>query len=152
MRITVISLALVACLLAPALADTLERPDGTRITWYLDVPAHGRYPLVVILQGSECLRVSDKYGPWIRQLVEAGLGVLRVEKPGLGPDTPIGKCPDEYLRLNTVDRRVLDLLAVVAALRGRPGWDGRLCVLGGSEGGSWPRWPLRSSPRPAPWS
>ncbi len=113
---------------APA-PPTVERPDGTRVTFYVDAPARAAYPIAAILQGSECLRVSDKYAPMIERLTRAGVGVLRVEKPGLGPDVPIGACPPEYLRLNTVDRRVLDLLAVVGHLRRQPaGWNGRLCL------------------------
>lgn len=129
-------LAVLAWLLAvPAAADTVERPDGTTIHYYLDRPRAERYPIVVILQGSECLRVADKYGPFIQRLNEAGAAVLRVEKPGLTAETPIGECPPEYLELNTIDRRVLDLLEVTAELRRDERWDGRLAISGGSEGG-----------------
>ena len=121
----------------PAFAEPAEllREDGTSIVYHLDRPRASRYPLAVILQGSECLRVTDKYAPLVAQLNAAGIAVLRVEKPGLKADTPIGECPEEYLRLNTIERRVLDLLAVIGRLRRQePGWDGRLGLSGGSEG------------------
>ncbi len=121
----------------PTVAETsrMERDDGTLIVYHVARPQNETFPLVVILQGSECLRVSDKYSELVNRLNTSGVAVLRVEKPGLGPDTPVGDCPEEYLRLNTIDRRVLDLLAVVAKLRREEsGWDGRLGLSGGSEG------------------
>lgn len=105
------------------------------ITYYLNRPEAEKYPLVVILQGSECLTVAHKYDTLIQPLAEAGVAVLRVEKPGLSEAVPVGECPEEYLRLNSPQRRVLDLVAVLAAMRREePSWNGRLGVLGGSEG------------------
>lgn len=130
-------LALLFLLIGVAGAEPLylERPDGSFITYYLDQPEEGDFPLVVYLQGSECLRVSHKYGPQIEQLVESGVGVLRVEKPGLNASVRIGDCPQEYLRLNTPQRRVLDLLLVLAHLRAsQPDYNGSTGLLGGSEG------------------
>lgn len=114
----------------------LDQADGLRLYYYLDLPAAPqRAPLVVILQGSECLRVEHKYGPMIEQLNRLGVGVLRIEKPALTPTTPIGECPPEYLLKNTLDRRLWDVLRVVAELRGHPRWNGSLALVGGSEGG-----------------
>lgn len=114
----------------------LDQADGVRLYYYLDLPtAPPSVPLVVILQGSECLKVEHKYAPMIEQLNRRGVGVLRIEKPGLTPTTPIGDCPPEYLLKNTLDRRLWDVLRVVAELRGHPRWNGRLALVGGSEGG-----------------
>lgn len=122
-------------LLSPVLADTLQRADGSEIVYYLDRPGRPSFALAVILQGSECLRVSDKYGAYVEQLNDAGLAVLRVEKPGLSPESPVGDCPEEYLRLNSIDRRVLDLLAVLGHLRRHESaWNRQLGLSGGSEG------------------
>lgn len=116
-------------------SSSMTRPDGSEIVYHLSRPHAERYPLAVILQGSECLRVADKFGALVQQLNEAGIGVLRIEKPGLRADTPIGECPEEYLRLNTIDRRVLDLLAVLGRLRREDErWNGQLGLSGGSEG------------------
>jgi pimeloyl-ACP methyl ester carboxylesterase len=122
-------------LLLPLQAETLflDQADGTRLYYYYDAPQQ-KGPLLVILQGSECLRVSDKYAAYIKTLRDQGIGVLRVEKPGLAPDTPIGDCPPTYLQRNTLERRIWDLLSVVAEMRKRPEWDGHLALLGGSEG------------------
>jgi len=124
---------LVLLLAGAAWGDVLEQADGLKLHYYYDAPAQ-RGPLVVILQGSECRKVSDKYGPFIERFLSQGIGVLRVEKPGLTPDTPLGECPVEYLQRNTLERRIWDLLSVLGEMRKRPQWDGRLVLLGGSEG------------------
>ena len=115
-------------------ADTLLRPDSSALHYYLDEPEAEKYPLVVILQGSECLRVSDKYPDYVQRILAGGAATLRVEKPGLHSGVAPGDCPDEYLRLNTPQRRVLDLVMVVSDLRRKESWDGRLVLVGGSEG------------------
>jgi pimeloyl-ACP methyl ester carboxylesterase len=125
---------LACCCFTPLSAETLLRPDSSAIHYYLDEPEAPSYPLVVILQGSECLRVSDKYTDYIERVVAGGAAALRVEKPGLHSGVAPGDCPDEYLRLNTPQRRVLDLVMVVSELRRNDSWDGRLVLLGGSEG------------------
>lgn len=55
-------------------------------------------------------------------------------KPGLTPDTPLGECPTVYLQRNTLERRIWDLLSVLGEMRKNPQWDGRLALVGGSEG------------------
>lgn len=118
----------------PARVATLLRADGSLITWYVDRPSAKSYPLVAILQGSECLPVAPKYVELRAALVAHGIGVLRIEKRGLTAET--ATCPDEYLRENTIPNRILDCLEVIAALRQKPdGWNGRLVIVGGSEGG-----------------
>ena len=77
-----LSMLLVLLLFGLVGAETLslEQADGLRLYYYLDVPAAPQpAPLVVILQGSECLRVEHKYGPMIEQLNQAGVGVLRID-------------------------------------------------------------------------
>lgn len=128
---------LVVVLLLPCWGETgrVSRADGSQVTWYLDRPSKASFPVVVILQGSECLKVSHKYGEMIGDLTARGVGVLRVEKPGLHEDVPVGDCPPDYLRLNTPDRRVLDLLMVLGELRrSATGFNGSVGLLGGSEG------------------
>lgn len=126
---------LLLLLALPLAAETLsfDQADGTRLYYYYDAPAE-KGPLVVILQGSECLRVSDKYASFIEHFRKHNIGVLRVEKPGLSPDTPPGQCPTAYLQRNTLERRIWDLLSVLGELRKDPRWDGRLALVGGSEG------------------
>ncbi len=111
------------------------RADGTTVTFYLDRPVVEEYPLVVILQGSECLKVSHKYLEYIEHLTGRGVAVLRVEKPGLDDSVSVGTCPQEYLDLNTPERRVLDLLLVLSEIRREDtGYNGSLALSGGSEG------------------
>lgn len=124
--------------LVPASADSLslERPDGSLVWYYFDPPTQtDSYPVAVILQGSECLSVSHKYQDLIDYLNQRGVAVLRVEKPGLSADLPEGSCPPDYLRLNTPQQRVLDLLEVLAQIRRQePRFNKNLALLGGSEG------------------
>lgn len=111
------------------------RADTTEVMYYLDRPEAATYPLVVILQGSECLKVSHKYASYIDAVNRGGAAVLRVEKPGLTEDTEIGSCPPEYLERNTPQQRVLDILGVLAELRVKDkGWNGKVALVGGSEG------------------
>jgi alpha-beta hydrolase superfamily lysophospholipase len=119
----------------PLAAETLslDQADGTRLYYYYDAPTE-KGPLVVILQGSECRRVSDKYAAFVDKFHKSGIGVLRVEKPGLTPDTPLGECPAAYLQRNTLERRIWDLLSVMGEMRKNSRWDGRLALVGGSEG------------------
>lgn len=87
---------LLLLLTLPVFAETLslDQADGIRLYYYLDAPASLRgdqgglpsppgppllYPLVVILQGSECRRVSDKYASFIEYLCKHNVAVLRVE-------------------------------------------------------------------------
>lgn len=126
---------LLLLLALPLAAETLslEQADGTRLYYYYDAPA-SKGPLVVILQGSECRRVNDKYQSFIDHFQKQNIGVLRVEKPGLTPETPLGECPSVYLQRNTLERRTWDLLSVLGEMRKDPRWDGRLALVGGSEG------------------
>ncbi len=117
----------------PLAAESLEQADGAKLYYYYDAPAQ-KGPLVVILQGSECRHVNDKYASFIAKFQQANIGVLRVEKPGLTPDTPPGECPTAYLQRNTLERRIWDLLSVIGEMRKNSLWDGGLALVGGSEG------------------
>lgn len=112
----------------------MKRVDDTTLTWYLYAPARPRYPLVLILQGSQCENVYHHFDRIVDLLVSHGVGVVCIEKRGMGPS--VSGPTDEFLRRNTVYDRVLDILTVVAVLRRtEKGWDRRLVVVGGSEGG-----------------
>ncbi len=126
---------LMLLLALPLAAETrsFEQADGTTLYYYYDAPAE-KGPLVVILQGSECRRVNDKYQTFIDYFHKRNVGVLRVEKPGLTPETPLGQCPTAYLQRNTLERRIWDLLSVLGEMRKDPSWDGSLALVGGSEG------------------
>lgn len=135
MRNLTVLLLLLLVVGAQAQPRYLERADGTFITYYLDRPEAESFPVLAYLQGSECLRVSHKYSEEIERLTHSGIAVLRVEKPGLNASVRIGECPEEYLRLNTPQRRVLDLLMVLAEIRRQEsGFNGSVGLLGGSEG------------------
>lgn len=131
-------LLLLLCMALEAVSQEskiVRRYDGTEVTYYLELPNADDFPLFVILQGSECLKVSHKYETLRQKILAKGTAVLRVEKPGLTAETEIGDCPAEYSRLNTPQQRVLDLLSVLGHLRPTyPSWNGELVLMGGSEG------------------
>ncbi|MCA9792857.1 MAG: alpha/beta hydrolase [Candidatus Eremiobacteraeota bacterium] len=125
-------LILVLLLSLAVSAESLPRPDGTPIYYTLARPVRAGFPILVILQGSEYRPADGRFEAEREYLLGRGVGVLVVEKPGIGPGLTI----QDYLVWNTIDRRLLDYLEVFSHLRGsEAGWDGRLILVGGSEGG-----------------
>ncbi|MGE0494068.1 MAG: alpha/beta hydrolase family protein [Vulcanimicrobiota bacterium] len=113
-------------------AESLPRPDGTPIYYDLTRPPEAGFPILIVLQGSEYRPAADRFGPVREHLLKRGVAVLTVEKPGIGP----GLSVQDYLGQNSIERRLLDYLEVIAHLRhSESGWDGRLLLVGGSEGG-----------------
>lgn len=115
---------------------TLTRLNGTALDAYLRRPVHaGKFPLIVLMQGSGCdslvdpfLQLTESYGDRYARLVVEKVGVKR------GDDGQ--HCTQDYLNYNTVDLRVFDYLQVLAHLRAAaPWWDGKLYIIGASEGG-----------------
>lgn len=115
---------------------TLTRLNGTTLDAYLKRPVHeGKFPLIVLMQGSGCdslvdpfLDLTESYGEHYARLVVEKVGVKR------GDDGQ--HCTQDYLTYNTVDLRVFDYLQVLAHLHASaPWWDGKLYIIGASEGG-----------------
>ena len=149
MRRTVAGFA--AALLLPALsaADAklaggrerlLDRPDGTRIAFYVDGAQKSR-GAVLLLQGSGCEPVAeDARVLGLAPLLAPGSAVVTIEKYGVAAGLPAGAliegCTADYWSGNTLSRRVLDAVQVVARLRQERWWNGDLAIVGGSEGGA----------------
>ena len=86
-----------------------------------------------MIQGSTCHSVHDA-AKASKMLVDTYKVVrLDVEKYALNKDTK--ECPTQYLRNNTVRQRIQDYLQVIQNLRGHSWWNGKLFIIGGSEGG-----------------
>ena len=103
-----------------ALAGTLHLPDGA-----------GPCPAMVMLQGSGVAdRESGGYFPPIRSaFLEAGVGVLSWDKPG------VGESSGDW-RERTLFDRADEALAAIGWLRGHPAIDaGRVGIWGHSQGG-----------------
>ena len=132
----------VACLAlalaTPAPTATLARANGSQIAYHVDRGGRqGRQPLLLMLHGSGCdsVALNDRI-PWMAQRMAPRHALLTVEKYGVAPGADGDTCTDDYWRGNTLHRRVLDALQVVAALRRSRWWNGELVLFGGSEGGA----------------
>lgn len=113
---------------------SLPRPDGSEITYYLDTPGSKSFPLVVILQGSDCASKYKSHNGYARAVNRYNIALLTVEKYDLKENT--SACPMEYLKNNTIGQRLLDYVAVLATIKKNlPEWNGHVAWVGGSEGG-----------------
>ena len=140
-----VAIGLALAMAAPAAAQgpvaaasaTLERPDGSAIHYHLHRPGAARRPLLVMLQGSGCDSVTrnDRI-PWMAERLAPDHVLLTIEKYGVAPGDDGETCSADHWRGNTLQQRALDVLHVVAALRGEPWWNGELVLFGGSEGGA----------------
>jgi pimeloyl-ACP methyl ester carboxylesterase len=110
-----------------------KRIDGTTLTYYLDTPESKQYPVVILVQGSECSTAFQKH-EWTKGVfLNQEFAVLTVEKRGLNKDSQI--CPDEYLANNSIYDRVLDYLQITGELRRTlPNWNNKIVWASGSEG------------------
>lgn len=112
-------------------------PEASSIHYlWAEPPGEARYPLVLYLDGSGCASVTNVVG-FSRPLLDRGIGALFPEKRGVRVDDDGARCRDEYLRTNDREERVR--AAVTVLHEARPclsRWDGRLAVVGASEGGA----------------
>jgi dipeptidyl aminopeptidase/acylaminoacyl peptidase len=124
---------------SPAETQVVARADGSLVTAYLRTPpTHRNFPILLVLQGSQPESVVDHLATEL-DVGARGAGLLMIEKPGVSTGS-VG-CSDEYLARNTLDARLADIEQVLASLRRKhdgegAGWNGRLYILGGSEGGA----------------
>ena len=149
------AIALIALITLSALGDNrpaaessalvhyaVPRLDGTKISYYLAPNAGGnKQPILLILHGSDCNSIANH--PRIRRFerVATDAVALYIDKYGITTELPWSEsddrndCPDVYLERNTLNQRVLDILRVVGELRqAAHWWDGKLFIVGGSEG------------------
>jgi pimeloyl-ACP methyl ester carboxylesterase len=125
----------------PGRSHSVVRTDGSRLVYHVDRPQRAaRAGAILVLQGSGCDPVGSDarvigYG---RSLAPERM-LVTIEKYGVGSSASgetVEGCSADYWRGNTLTRRVLDALAVIAALRQEPWWNGDVVLFGGSEGGA----------------
>jgi len=120
--------------------NTLKRPVGPDIDWYLDrqVPS-ARQGILVIAQGSGCGSVVNNRNVEGAKSLLPGFAVVTVEKYGVAPGA-VQKGPQDCSPLfwanHTVSQREQDYRAVIDRVRTEPWWNGQLVLFGGSEGGA----------------
>ncbi len=135
--------------LAPGLGEplraemlTMERPDGSALVHHLDRQSGGsKQGALLLFQGSGCDAVgSDERVIGYGRMLAPERALITIEKYGVGgrfaPGALSDGCTAEYWRGNTLSRRVLDALQVVAWLRRQRWWNGDVVLFGGSEGGA----------------
>lgn len=136
----VVGLAISSIAKADFVEFRLLRLDGAEITFYLDQPNTGPFPLVLFLQGSECHSAVGRDNIPSNPASVFGAGFLMIEKYGINSaqnsKNDEENCTPEFLRQNTLDQRILDALKVISHLRAQlPRWNQKLLIIGGSEGG-----------------
>ncbi len=115
----------------------LLREDKSTLIGYFDPPAISKtFPIAIALQGSPCESALDLHRQFAEQVNGLGMGLITLEKQGIyGPD-----CIDEteYNKTNCRPHRIQDYLSLIQKLNEGfiPGWDGRIALMGGSEGGA----------------
>lgn len=125
----------------PGRSHSIIRADGSSLVYHVDRPAKAaRAGALMVFQGSGCDPVGSDAGVIGYGRILAPERVLvTVEKYGAASGdagTPIEGCSEAYWRGNTLSRRVLDALTVLAALRQEQWWNRDVVLFGGSEGGA----------------
>ena len=112
----------------------LARPDGSEIIHHLKTPEQpGDHPVVVYLDGSGCRTVMRVFMSNLDPLVATGAAVVAIEKRGVVDAGT--RCSDEFLRTNDRHQRLADTRQLLDALDAiDPLWDGRVFLIGASEG------------------
>lgn len=120
---------------------SVMRPDDSAITAYVErTETPEKQSLLLVLQGSICESVAPDGGDRMDFEAPPGFARLDIEKYSLGETAGLqgdgaSACSEMYLRHNTIDQRVWDVLGVVAHLRREAGWwNGKLFLMGTSEG------------------
>ncbi len=133
----VASLACAAHRNVTATVNETPRPDASHLVWLSKEPqGTSKFTLVLFLDGSGCASVV-RLAPYLPVFIDAGFGVVVPEKRGVEPGDDGVACRSEFLRTNDRLTRVADADLVIAQLAGRfPRWNGKLIVMGGSEGAS----------------
>jgi pimeloyl-ACP methyl ester carboxylesterase len=120
---------------------TILDKSGEPLTYLTDRPERpGRFPLVIIVDGSTC-RGWQTVGldKWLQPDETAPRPFARifVEKRGVPSDsTGQDGCSDTFLKNFSIDKRVEDHLRVLQHVRAHADWwDGTLYIAGWSDGG-----------------
>jgi len=111
----------------------LSRADGSKIDFYLTKPKATQFAITLVIQGSGCdSSFSANSKPFTFGSGET-TARLDIEKYGINATSK--DCTPEFLKHNRISQRISDHLQVIAKLRNETWWNGRLYIVGGSEGG-----------------
>jgi serine-type D-Ala-D-Ala carboxypeptidase/endopeptidase len=121
--------------------NLLSINDNT-LVYYTDLPPTKKnFPLLLVIEGSyvhedgprSIVRLLKDDG-LLCSYKDLGIGVVLLERRGITPHLD----KEKFHRFNTPSQRLTDHLILVEYLRNNPpkNWNGKLFVLGGSEGGA----------------
>lgn len=134
-KIAILLVAFQGLTMASPTTYGIERPDKTWCQYHVERDHIKKDPfsLVLALNGSDTASVTWFMPivdiPWCKKM---SCVVLGVEKPGVTKDS-FNK--SDYFKLNTLTQRADDCRMVIDHIRAtEPQWDGKLIILGGSEG------------------
>jgi pimeloyl-ACP methyl ester carboxylesterase len=115
----------------------LSRPDGSILTGYVTCPENrDSFPIAMIAHGSPCESIWSWHEDFNAIAMHLGAALVTLEKQGIYSPYEIDVI--EYDQTNTIHHRLADHLYFIEKLReGKviPQWNGRLIMIGGSEGG-----------------
>lgn len=138
-------LTLLILFLFPSLisyAGTIEkfqtsRLDGSILTGYITCPENREnFPIAIIAHGSQCESIWAWHEDFNAIALQLGAALVTLEKQGIYSSNEIDEI--EYDQTNTIQHRLEDHLFFIEKLRAGeiiPQWNGRLIMIGGSEGG-----------------
>ncbi|TCU18193.1 alpha/beta hydrolase family protein [Rhizobium sullae] len=140
LSLTIGLIALPAVAIAAPERSEAHRPDGSTIHWNLDRPAGvEKAGIIVLAQGSGCLSVDRNDNLALMRSIFQDFAALTVEKYGVSPDDKLENdhdgCSAAFYEHHTISQRVKDYSAVIDDLRKEEWWNGKLVLIGGSEGG-----------------
>lgn len=140
--ITLLLLALAVLSSEPGsvLHPEVLRDDGTEIIYSLDGldPDGSEQGILLLAQGSGCDPATLPGRFENAELIAPGFARLAIEKYGVTPDNAAqdGSCSEAFYVGDTLQQRVQDAEAVIAALSDQDWWNEDLVLFGGSEGGA----------------
>ena len=115
---------------------TIQCEDGSRILGFFNAPEGlEKYPIAILCQGSRKESIQRLQNEFAPMLSSVGIGLVTIEKRGVfGPENIDYGIYHEY---DCYDQRMGDHLELVENIENGlfQGWDGRLAIIGGSEGG-----------------
>lgn len=120
---------------------SIKRSDvsGPDINYYLSRPATSSYPIVVLVGGStdkdHLASIAEFHRYFWNDISQTNLGVISVEPWGINGDKI---SPDEFMAHYTRTQILHNYQQVIDHIKKYPpiGWNGRLALLGVSEGGT----------------
>ena len=117
------------------------RTDGSLIDYYIkkNSPATRSNTILMVVQGSDCNSVVGNASVNDLRLAWPGADLLLIEKYGITSTLAYSKnderkdCPTDYLKMDSLDQRVSDILLVISEVNASATYENFL-MIGGSEG------------------